>query len=201
LLFHWRLLASAEFEGQLGLVVIIASAWRFADRAALPDLWFGRHDAWWVDVAWVEAWFLLAPRLARFPRISIWHGRRVRLIWECQIIHAGAFAPFGAFWSGFWITLREQAGTDFQFTSVIGYLNYHLILVLGGLILVRSQFLLIFIVLRFRVKIYVLDLAKVALFLGLTILIELIIEQAIAKGAFFEISIVWVARFAVNVLP
>jgi hypothetical protein len=72
---------------------------------------------------------------------------------------------------------------------------------LGSLILVRSQLLLIFVVLRLRVKIDVLDLAMVTLFLGLAILIELIVEQAIAKRAFFEIAVVWVAGFAVNVLP
>jgi len=72
---------------------------------------------------------------------------------------------------------------------------------LGSLILVRSQLLLIFVVLRLRVKIDVLDLAMVTLFLGLAILIELVVEQAIAKRAFFEIAVVWVAGFAVNVLP
>lgn len=97
--------------------------------------------------------------------------------------------------------MRQQAGTHFQFTSVIGYLNYHLVLALGSLILVRSQLLLIFIVLRLRVKIDVLDLAKVTLFLGLAVLVELIVEQAIAKRAFLEIAVVWVARFAVNILP
>lgn len=67
--------------------------------------------------------------------------------------------------------------------------------------MVRSQVLLIFVVFRLRVEIDILDLTEVALLLGLVVFVELVVEEAVAKGALLEVPIVWIARLAVDVLP